>query len=122
MERIYYAGSSFLTGDDIAQALVNYARFLVAHRSSASVDIPVRNSDGTDGRASFVLGPSSEIVAQTEWSGSQELIDEPLVHRLRDRASGITLSNPPFVDRSDTTSDVTDMGRYFDLYDLREFG
>jgi hypothetical protein len=122
MERIYYAGSSFLTGDDIAHALVDYARFLVAHRSSASVDIPVRNSDGTDGRASFVLGPSSEIVAQTEWSGSQELIDERLVIRLRDRAAGNTRSNPRFVDRSDDTSEVAEIGRYFDLYDLRELG
>lgn len=118
MERIYYAGSSFLTGDAIAQALVTYARFLVAHRSTAAVDIPIRNADGSEGRANFLLGPTSQLVSKTERSSSVEIEDEPLVARLRDRSAGITLSNPGSVD---LTQNGDDSGRYFDLYDLREF-
>lgn len=121
MERIYYAGSSFLTGDAIAQALVNYARFLVAHRSTAAVDIPIRNSDGSKGRASFLLGPTTQLVSKSEWSSETEIEDATLVSRLRDQSSGLTLSNPGSVDQQSRDAEEAEVGRYFDLYDLREY-
>ena len=121
MERIYYAGSSFLTGNAIAQALINYAKFLVAHRSTASVDIPIRHGDGTNGRASFLLGPTSELVSQTEYSASGEIEDDLLVARLQKRSAGITLSNQAGVDSAESTESTDESGRYFDLYDLREY-
>ena len=121
MERIYYAGSSFLTGNAIAQALVNYARFLVAHHSTAAVDIPIRNADGSEGRASFLLGPTTQLVSKSEWSGDAELEDDAIVARLHDRSSGLTFSNPVSIDQASSAAEEAQLGRYFDLYDLREY-
>lgn len=94
MERIHYAGSSFLTGDLIARALVDYAHFLTAHNTSAAVDIPVRRADGTTARANFLLVPTSQIVSESEPSRFSELLDDDLVRLLRERAIGRNHLNP----------------------------
>ncbi|MET1017784.1 MAG: hypothetical protein ABWX76_13250 [Leifsonia flava] len=88
MERIHYAGSSFLTGDLIARALVDYAHFLTAHNTSAAVDIPVQRADGTTARANFLLVPTSQIVSESEASRFNELLDDDLVRLLRERSVG----------------------------------
>jgi hypothetical protein len=89
MERIHYAGSSFVTGDRIARALIEYAHFLTAHNTSASVDIPIRRADGSVGRASFLLGPTSQLVSESEGSRFSELLDEDLVLLLHNRSRGL---------------------------------
>lgn len=98
MERIHYAGSSFLTGDQIARALVDFARFLTAHNSSAAVDIPVRRPDGSTARANFLLVPTSQLVSESEASTFGEIVDDDLVKELRDRSSGTrpTHARPEF--------------------------
>lgn len=84
MERIHYASGSILTGTDIARALLEYAEALAEQNESATVDIPTRNDDGTVGRANFLIGPSSQIVSDTEPSEQDELIDEDLVASFRE--------------------------------------
>jgi hypothetical protein len=116
MERIYYAGSSFVTGDLIARALVNYAHFLSAHNSSASVDIPIRKADGTVGRANFLLGPTSQLVAETEGSRFSELFDEDLVKILHDRSIGQHDSTPRPV-----SPELSSNAFSFDYSDLAEY-
>ncbi len=94
MERIHYAGSSFLTGDLIARALIDYAHYLTAHNMSATVDIPIRKADGSEARANFLLVPTSQVVAESELSAFDELVDDDLVATLRDRMIGLPISRP----------------------------
>ena len=94
MERIHYAGSSFLTGDSIARALVDFARFLTAHNSSAAVDIPVRRPDGSTARANFLLVPTSQLVSESEASALGEIVADDLVNDLRDRSIGMRPTQP----------------------------
>lgn len=82
MERIHYAGDSLLTGTEIARALLEYANVLARAEQSATVDIPVRLSDGTIGRANFLIGPASQLVSETESSSFDEVSDAALVERL----------------------------------------
>jgi hypothetical protein len=86
MERIHYAGSSFVTGDQIAHALIDYAHYLTAYNKSASVDIPVRRADGTLGHANFLLGPTSQLVSVSEPDPGPlgEVVDDRLVASLRE--------------------------------------
>ena len=82
MMRIHYAGGSELTGTAIADALLVLAEELARAGSATTVDIPVRQDDGSIGRSRFLIGPASQIVAETEKTESVELHDEELVSDL----------------------------------------
>jgi len=83
MERIYYSGDQLLTGGDIAHALVEYAAALAHRNASDSVEIPVRQEDGSIGRAQLLIGPASQLASETETSRFPEVTDDELVARLR---------------------------------------
>ena len=86
MDRIYYAGDQFLTGTEIADALVAYAAALGRRGSTNSVEIPVRHpEDGRTGVVNFLIGPASQIVTERiEGTDEREIIDEELVKRLHE--------------------------------------
>ncbi|MDD7929366.1 hypothetical protein [Microbacterium thalli] len=86
MDRIHYAGDSVVTGSDVARALLGYAQALAQVGSSATVDIPVVGTDGTQARWEVLVGPASQITSrETDWDGP-ELRDDVLVARLRRQA------------------------------------
>ncbi len=85
MKRIYYAGTSMVTGDRLAAALLGYAQALASNRSSTSIEMPVLLADGSPGIALVVLGPASEIVAMPAPAGDAvvgEIVDDALEARL----------------------------------------
>ncbi|WP_349897702.1 hypothetical protein [Parafrigoribacterium soli] len=85
MDRIHYAGDSILTGTEIARALLSYAEALAKSGTSATVDIPVRLDDGTLSRSHILIGPASQLVADTEPDDDgDEIIDEELLARFSD--------------------------------------
>ena len=79
MERIHYAGGDVLTGTKIARALLDYAEALAEMNDSATVDIPARHEDGSIGRANLLIGPSSQLISETEDSDFDEFEDDALV-------------------------------------------
>ncbi|GAA4266207.1 hypothetical protein [Frondihabitans peucedani] len=83
MERIHYADGAILTGSDIARALLDYAEALAKRTTSATVDIPFREREGGIGRANFLIGPASQIVAETVESDFEEVRDPALVAHLQ---------------------------------------
>ncbi|RFA10242.1 hypothetical protein B7R54_14270 [Subtercola boreus] len=93
MERIHYTGGSILTGSDIARALLDYAGALAATDGSEIVDIPSLHSDGTIGRATFLIGPASQLVSETEPSDHDELVDADLVAGFRASTARLTAAN-----------------------------
>ncbi|RKR76510.1 hypothetical protein [Frondihabitans australicus] len=95
MERIHYADESVLTGSEIAQGLLHYAAALARRGTSATVDIPIRKPDGTLGRASFLLGPASQMVSESEDSPYEEIVDPGLLESFASEES--RLANPQAV-------------------------
>ena len=83
MDRIHYAGDSVLTGSAIARALLEYAEVLAKAGTSATVDIPTREEDGSVGRSKFLIGPASQLVSDVEESEYEELVDDDLVEYFR---------------------------------------
>jgi len=84
MERIYYAGDRFLTGTDLARALVEYAAALARQGSAGAIEIPVRHADGTVGVVNFLVGPASQLATESiDGDAGDEIHDEQLVARLR---------------------------------------
>ncbi|WP_223627244.1 hypothetical protein [Microbacterium sp. EST19A] len=83
MRIIIYAGDSYLTGDDIADALLEYSRALGDDDRAEIIEIPVRNGDGEVVSAKFLIGPASQIVTESVDAPGPEVVDAELVARLR---------------------------------------
>jgi hypothetical protein len=83
MDRIHYAGNSVLTGSAIATALLEYAEVLAKAGTSATVDIPILEEDGSVGRSKLLIGPASQLIADAEESEFEEIVDEDLVAYFR---------------------------------------
>jgi len=64
MKLIHYAGETFLTGDGVADALLDYATALARRARADRVELPVL-SDGELGLIEIVLGPASQLVVET---------------------------------------------------------
>lgn len=102
MMRIHYAGGSELTGTEIADALMDLAEELGRSGTARTVDIPVRNADGSLGRSRFLIGPASQIVAETEDSDLPEVVDVELVAFLRRQADSFRPHPAMNAEASDT--------------------
>ncbi len=87
MDRIHYAGESVLTGSAIAAALLEYAEVLAKAGTSATVDVPTREPDGSVGRSTFLIGPASQLISEAERSEYEELVDDELVERFKAETS-----------------------------------
>ena len=92
MKRVIYAGSEFLTGDDIAIALLSCCRVLAEAGESEMVTIPARERAGSTTTVTVLIGPASQIVVMdAPWSGG-ELADPATVDRLREIERRLHLS------------------------------
>ncbi|MCR2763388.1 hypothetical protein NQ152_07675 [Microbacterium sp. zg.B48] len=91
MKAILYAGGEYVTGDDIALALMEYSRRLAEEDTAGTVEIPILNADGSLGAATFLLGPASQIVAQDVDTDSDELRDPDALSRIRRLTAALQL-------------------------------
>lgn len=82
MKRIIYAGSEFLTGDEIAVALLRYSAALAEVGDAETVTIPALEDDGSIGSVDLLVGPASQIVAMPAGRGETELIDDGIIAEL----------------------------------------
>ena len=82
MKRIIYAGSEFLTGDDIAAALLRFSAALAEVGEAETVTIPAVEDDGSIGSVDLLVGPASQIIAIPVGRGSTELIDDGVLAEL----------------------------------------
>lgn len=93
---------TFLTGSDIADAVLSYGTALSNARRLDSVDIPVVVRDGTTRRVRFVVGWMIDLTVTTTVSpegGEMEELEEPgTVLDLLDRAAsaGVVRRARPF--------------------------
>ena len=101
MERIHYAGDTVLTGTEISEALLEYARALGANDQSDTIEIPAIDDEGNRVTSRFLIGPASQLVADSEVTEFEELVDVELVTELRRRTAAL---NRPHV-RAETVTD-----------------
>jgi hypothetical protein len=105
MERIHYAGDTFVTGSAIAHSLLAYAQALAARASSATVTIPIWREDGSIASAEILIGPASQLIAEAYESSAPELQDDEVVARLN--AATTRLGRPrPVPEETDDYSAV----------------
>ena len=82
MKRITYAGGSILTGDDVAEALLDYVTTHSLGDESVAVEISVLELDGRTRTHTLVLGPATDLdvadVAEETLEGEVELFPLPV--------------------------------------------
>jgi len=101
MERVTYAGEQFLTGSDIAHALLDYAAALAAATAAATVAIPTIDLSGRAGTSHVLIGPASQLVLTRIETGLADPTDAELVAQLRRKADELHGRQPaamPYVD------------------------
>jgi hypothetical protein len=81
MRILSYSGESVVTTDRVGEAVVDYARALIAENSTDVVDIPVLFED-EELTASMVLGPASQLIVIPARNREVPLRDELVVARL----------------------------------------
>jgi len=101
MECISYATGVVRTGTEISRALLAYAEALARGATSATVDIPIRNEDGTPARANILLGPASQLFAVAYEDDAPELVDQVLVEELRHKIREVQGGTAQPLDQSD---------------------
>lgn len=85
MKILIYAGAELMTGDDIADAVLEFCAALAEASAAETIEIPVVGDDGTIRGARLLLGPSSEIVAQQVETTWPELDDPQTLQLLATR-------------------------------------
>ena len=101
---IVYAGGEFLTGDEIATALLEYSRALGQEDTAQIVEIPIAEDDGSRATARFLIGPASQIVTKSVRAEAEELVDPEVVDRLRRLARGISFPEASQLDAQEDGS------------------
>lgn len=75
MKRIHNAAGSVLTGDVLADAVLDYARTLGNRHLLDIVDVPVINEHGEVGHARMLIGSGVQLMSVTAASIFPELVD-----------------------------------------------
>lgn len=102
---IMYAGETLMTGDEIAQALLDFSVALAQSGSASAVEIPTLSDDGTPSTVKVLVGPASQIVAIPVESSYEELRDPQVVAHL----SALTTElRPGRTYQSPTSSEMPD--------------
>lgn len=109
MKQVTYAGKVFMTGDAIADALIEAVAALGATNGTRALEIPVIDVEHPAGSTvSIVIGPSSEIIASpAEWSG-EEFIDDRAVNELRELVRSLNQVSRPVAVAVDDDFDQLD--------------
>jgi hypothetical protein len=61
-----YAGGTFVTSDEVADALVQFVATVPRNRRNQVLVVPGFGSDGTPTPVTLVLGPASQVMSQHE--------------------------------------------------------
>lgn len=83
MYKIHYGGAVFITGDDIADAVMSYAGALAERGTCAECVVPMMTGDAQPATVTFLIGAGYPIAAESlPASTGVELADDGLVASL----------------------------------------
>jgi hypothetical protein len=92
VKRLHHAGGSVLTGDALADAVLDYARTLGNRHLLDVVDIPVINDDGELGQAQILIGSGIQLMSVSAASTSPDLVDEGAVNAIRRQTADMSVA------------------------------
>lgn len=78
-----------LTGTAIARAVIDLAEQLAIRGTASTVNIPALQADGTVSSSNLLLGPASQLVAETAVINLEEIHDDELVREIERRVTAL---------------------------------
>jgi hypothetical protein len=90
MKQVTYAGTTFITGSDIADALIVLATALGRNGGAAAVRIPALYDDEEIRSLDIVMGSSASLIAMELRPTDDELFDPECVRVLGDQSRAIS--------------------------------
>lgn len=97
MKRITYAGGSIVTGDRLADVIMDYAAALARADLADHVRIPALSPDERITEYDLLIGPASQLIAEHVDIPVEELVDEDLVTELDRRARMVRGGHDEFI-------------------------
>lgn len=85
MHEVSYAGGSFVTSDEVAEALIDYAAALANAVRAATVDVPATGLAGGHGSLQVLVGPASQLMSSPVDSDGTVADGEAFVEDMRKR-------------------------------------
>jgi hypothetical protein len=89
MKRIMYAGGSFMTGDRIADAVLDYAAVLARAGSADHLRVPGLGVDDRWHVYDVLIGPASQLLAEDVDTLIEDVGDESFLADLRARSGAV---------------------------------
>lgn len=93
MKRVTYGGNSFLTTDEGANALLDFAASAAMNAAAEVVSMPTVGKDGRVLAVNLLIGPSSEIIALAVTSAMSEPDTREAVAKLRASIARLSASS-----------------------------
>lgn len=97
MKRITYAGGSIVTGDRLADIVMDYAAALARADLADHVRVPALTPDERIVHYDLLIGPASQLIAEPIDIPVEELVDEALVTELEQRARMVRGGHDEFI-------------------------
>jgi hypothetical protein len=108
MRKLYYSGGSIIVSDQVAKAILRYARALAKADEADLVALPAFTDDNRQGIAHVLIGPSSQIMTVPAEDIDIDLADARMVEILESRTKNLDPNRPEWgqdvVDVTDFTS------------------
>lgn len=111
-----YAGEYFLTGSEIAHALLEYAQALAQVQASATVRIPTVDASGRAGSSEVLVGPASQLISSAVEVDVPDPEDAELLAHLRESTAALHIERAPIGGADAETPALA--ADYLDDYDL----
>ena len=89
MQQITYAGGSFVTSDEVADALVDYAAALANADRAAGIDVPANGLPSGGESLKMLIGPASQLMALPVESDEPEPDGYEFVRDVRERIADL---------------------------------
>ncbi|MCU1571381.1 MAG: hypothetical protein JWR33_2122 [Naasia sp.] len=107
-ERISCVARSFITGDEIANALLDYACALAQAGQYDVVHIPAHGELGGRSHVRLLVGPGTQLLAEPVTAPGDDVTDPETVQLLVDRAAELRRIHPPLIENDYLSSHLED--------------
>jgi hypothetical protein len=94
MKRILYSGGVVVTGDQVADAILEYASELARHESSDTLQVPSITEAGVVSHTQLLLGPASQFVIEEFETSFDDPVDAGLMETIAEKMIHLQAPRP----------------------------